>query len=166
MLIYVISPYWLSRYINNISLQILLNFDMSVFLFISNYLHLTIYLLPTVWLFACLILASFFSFLIVQIAFTMVVFPCLLLAYTGQASYIISHKNHVEDAFYRSIPGFSFIFFLSLFFLFNQIVILMLINSHYKLNSEWKEKKCHSKFPVCSEDAEKPVLFHYYFPLF
>ncbi|KAL5214167.1 hypothetical protein ABZP36_003319 [Zizania latifolia] len=39
-----------------------------------------------------------------QIAFTLIVFPCLLLAYTGQAAYIISHKNHVSDAFYRSIP--------------------------------------------------------------
>jgi len=34
-----------------------------------------------------------------------VVFPCLLLAYTGQAAYIIDHKDHVADAFYRSIPG-------------------------------------------------------------
>ena len=35
----------------------------------------------------------------VQIAFTVVVFPCLLLAYSGQAAYIMN------DAFYRSIPG-------------------------------------------------------------
>ena len=41
----------------------------------------------------------------VQIAFTLVVFPCLLLGYTGQAAYIIVHKDHVVDAFYRSIPG-------------------------------------------------------------
>ncbi|XP_015696118.1 putative potassium transporter 12 isoform X2 [Oryza brachyantha] len=40
----------------------------------------------------------------IQIAFTLVVFPCLLLAYTGQAAYIISNKDHVVDAFYRSIP--------------------------------------------------------------
>jgi hypothetical protein len=40
-----------------------------------------------------------------QIAFTLIVFPCLLLAYTGQAAYIISNKTHVADAFYRSIPG-------------------------------------------------------------
>uniref|UniRef100_A0A0E0KV50 Potassium transporter n=1 Tax=Oryza punctata TaxID=4537 RepID=A0A0E0KV50_ORYPU len=40
----------------------------------------------------------------IQIAFTLIVFPCLLLAYTGQAAYIIAHKDHVADAFYRSIP--------------------------------------------------------------
>ncbi|KAI3442248.1 RNA helicase [Psidium guajava] len=40
----------------------------------------------------------------VQIAFTVVVFPCLLLAYTGQAAYLMKNKEHVFDAFYRSIP--------------------------------------------------------------
>ncbi|CAN6269250.1 unnamed protein product [Urochloa humidicola] len=45
-----------------------------------------------------------FPVLAIQIAFTLIVFPCLLLAYTGQAAYIISHKQHVVDAFYRSIP--------------------------------------------------------------
>ncbi|VAH13069.1 unnamed protein product [Triticum turgidum subsp. durum] len=45
-----------------------------------------------------------FPVLAIQIAFTLVVFPCLLLGYTGQAAYIIVHKDHVVDAFYRSIP--------------------------------------------------------------
>ncbi|XP_066343857.1 probable potassium transporter 11 [Miscanthus floridulus] len=45
-----------------------------------------------------------FPVLAIQIAFTLIVFPCLLLAYTGQAAYIISNKTHVADAFYRSIP--------------------------------------------------------------
>ncbi|PKI70145.1 hypothetical protein CRG98_009477 [Punica granatum] len=40
----------------------------------------------------------------VQLAFTIVVFPCLLLAYSGQASYLMMNKEHVYDAFYRSIP--------------------------------------------------------------
>ncbi|KAG9438954.1 hypothetical protein H6P81_019119 [Aristolochia fimbriata] len=47
---------------------------------------------------------SHFPVLAVQIAFTIVVFPCLLLAYTGQAAYLMKHKEHVSDAFYRSIP--------------------------------------------------------------
>ncbi|KAF8408606.1 hypothetical protein HHK36_004669 [Tetracentron sinense] len=40
----------------------------------------------------------------VQIAFTIVVFPCLLLAYSGQAAYLMKNQDHVIDAFYRSIP--------------------------------------------------------------
>ncbi|KAG1326407.1 Potassium transporter [Cocos nucifera] len=46
-----------------------------------------------------------FPVLAVQIAFTLIVFPCLLLAYTGQAAYIVSNGGHVLDAFYHSIPG-------------------------------------------------------------
>lgn len=43
----------------------------------------------------------------IQIAFTVVVFPCLLLAYSGQAAYLMENKDHVIDAFYRSIPGMT-----------------------------------------------------------
>ncbi|GAB2281099.1 Potassium transporter 10 [Dionaea muscipula] len=45
-----------------------------------------------------------FPVLAIQIAFTAVVFPCLLLAYCGQAAYLYTHTDHVVDAFYRSIP--------------------------------------------------------------
>lgn len=48
-----------------------------------------------------------FPVLAIQLAFTVVVFPCLLLAYTGQAAYIMVNRDHVVDAFYRSIPGLS-----------------------------------------------------------
>ncbi|KAL9266482.1 putative potassium transporter 12, partial [Drosera capensis] len=45
-----------------------------------------------------------FPVLAIQIAFTAVVFPCLLLAYCGQAAYLYNNTDHVVDAFYRSIP--------------------------------------------------------------
>lgn len=45
-----------------------------------------------------------FPVLAIQIAFTVVVFPCLLLAYSGQAAYLVNHQDHAVDAFYRSIP--------------------------------------------------------------
>ncbi|KAJ8758685.1 hypothetical protein K2173_000406 [Erythroxylum novogranatense] len=40
----------------------------------------------------------------IQLAFTVVVFPSLLLAYCGQAAYLMIHMDHVNNAFYRSIP--------------------------------------------------------------
>lgn len=46
-----------------------------------------------------------FPVLAVQIAFIVVVFPCLLLAYCGQAAYLTQNHEHVVDAFYNSIPG-------------------------------------------------------------
>ncbi|XP_019426316.1 PREDICTED: potassium transporter 10-like isoform X2 [Lupinus angustifolius] len=45
-----------------------------------------------------------FPVLSVQIAFTLVVFPCLLLAYSGQAAYLMNNMDHSPDVFYRSIP--------------------------------------------------------------
>ncbi|MFS8008495.1 putative potassium transporter [Helianthus anomalus] len=45
-----------------------------------------------------------FPVLAIQLAFTVVVFPCLLLAYSGQAAYLMNNKDHASDAFYRSIP--------------------------------------------------------------
>ncbi|XP_004293775.1 PREDICTED: potassium transporter 10-like [Fragaria vesca subsp. vesca] len=40
----------------------------------------------------------------IQIAFTCIVFPSLLLAYSGQAAYLMKHSDHVYGAFYHSIP--------------------------------------------------------------
>ncbi|KAH9747264.1 Potassium transporter 10 [Citrus sinensis] len=45
-----------------------------------------------------------FPVLSIQIAFATVVYPCLLLAYTGQAAYLMKNPDHVHDVFYRSIP--------------------------------------------------------------
>lgn len=49
-----------------------------------------------------------FSTLPLQIAFTSVVFPCLLLQYLGQAAYLIHHQDDVTEAFYRSIPDLAY----------------------------------------------------------
>nr|XP_011460499.1 PREDICTED: potassium transporter 10-like isoform X2 [Fragaria vesca subsp. vesca] len=45
-----------------------------------------------------------FPVLSIQIAFTVVVFPCLLLAYCGQAAYLMKNSNNVAFAFYQSVP--------------------------------------------------------------
>ncbi|KAF9685678.1 hypothetical protein SADUNF_Sadunf03G0079300 [Salix dunnii] len=48
---------------------------------------------------------SHFSVPSIQIAFTVVVFPCLLSAYSGQGAYLLQNSDNVADTFYRSIPG-------------------------------------------------------------
>jgi KUP system potassium uptake protein len=52
---------------------------------------------------------SHFPVSAVQFAFTVIVFPCLLLAYSGQAAYLRKYPHHVEDAFYQSIPSLLYI---------------------------------------------------------
>ncbi|XP_012085343.1 putative potassium transporter 12 isoform X2 [Jatropha curcas] len=49
-----------------------------------------------------------FSVKAIQIAFSGVVFPCLLLAYMGQASYLMKHPESSGRIFYDSVPGSLF----------------------------------------------------------
>ncbi|XP_020264468.1 LOW QUALITY PROTEIN: potassium transporter 23-like [Asparagus officinalis] len=44
----------------------------------------------------------------IQIAFTFVVFPCLLLAYLGQAAFLMKNPDLVERVFYDSVPDILF----------------------------------------------------------
>ncbi|KAL2612180.1 hypothetical protein R1flu_023872 [Riccia fluitans] len=46
-----------------------------------------------------------FSVKAVQIAFTTLVYPCLLTAYIGQAAYLLKHPEDVSQTFYNSIPN-------------------------------------------------------------
>ncbi|KAH8495858.1 hypothetical protein H0E87_018872 [Populus deltoides] len=48
-----------------------------------------------------------FSVQSIQIAFTCVVFPCLLLAYMGQASYLMKYPDSASRIFYDSVPGIA-----------------------------------------------------------
>ncbi|KAF6137580.1 hypothetical protein GIB67_031859 [Kingdonia uniflora] len=67
-----------------------------------------------------------FPVLAVQIAFTVVVFPCLLLAYSGQAAYLTKNHNHVIDAFYHSIPRTAVVIVM-LVTTFLMILIMLLV---------------------------------------
>ncbi|XP_048319306.2 putative potassium transporter 12 [Ziziphus jujuba] len=49
-----------------------------------------------------------FSVRAIQIAFTFVVFPCLLLAYMGQAAYLMTYPDSSERIFYDSVPDSLF----------------------------------------------------------
>lgn len=50
-------------------------------------------------------LCKFLVWLFWQIAFACVVFPCLLLAYMGQAAYLTQLPDSAERIFYDSVPG-------------------------------------------------------------
>lgn len=45
-----------------------------------------------------------FSQLSIKIAFTGVVYPCLILAYMGEAAFLSRNKKDLQSSFYRSIP--------------------------------------------------------------
>ncbi|KAK6916919.1 Potassium transporter [Dillenia turbinata] len=45
-----------------------------------------------------------FSQISIKIAFTLFVYPCLILAYMGEAAYLSKNKNNIEGSFYKAIP--------------------------------------------------------------
>ncbi|KAM0961863.1 hypothetical protein ACFX13_021496 [Malus domestica] len=49
-----------------------------------------------------------FSVRAIQVAFSFVVFPCLLLAYMGQAAYLMKHTDSSARIFYDSVPDSLF----------------------------------------------------------
>lgn len=40
-----------------------------------------------------------------QIAFTFLVYPCLILAYMGEAAFLSKHHEDIQRSFYKAIPG-------------------------------------------------------------
>ncbi|KAL5975769.1 putative potassium transporter 11 [Asimina triloba] len=76
---------------------------------------------------------SHFPVLAVQIAFTVVVFPCLLLAYCGQAAYLMKNPEHVSDAFYRSIPGTAVVIVMLVTTFLMILIMLIVWRSHWIL---------------------------------
>ncbi|KAJ8647587.1 hypothetical protein MRB53_000610 [Persea americana] len=40
-----------------------------------------------------------------SIAFTFLVYPCLMLAYMGEAAFLSTHHQDIQQSFYKAIPG-------------------------------------------------------------
>lgn len=51
-----------------------------------------------------------FSVRSIQISMCSMVYPAIVLAYFGQASYLRKHMGDVSQAFYASIPGLVYLF--------------------------------------------------------
>ncbi|KAJ9164467.1 hypothetical protein P3X46_024042 [Hevea brasiliensis] len=49
-----------------------------------------------------------FSQLSLRVAFTVIVYPCLVLAYMGEAAYLSKHKDDLQRSFYKAIPEVIF----------------------------------------------------------
>ncbi len=49
-----------------------------------------------------------------QIAFSGLVYPSLLLAYLGQGAVLLNHPEKADDPFYKSIPGVQSHLYISL----------------------------------------------------
>ncbi|KAK7828395.1 potassium transporter 11 [Quercus suber] len=76
---------------------------------------------------------SLFPVPAIQIAFTVVVFPCLLLAYVGQAAYLVQNSDQVVGAFYHSIPGAAVVIVMLVTTFLMILIMLLVWRSHWML---------------------------------
>uniref|UniRef100_M4DAC3 Potassium transporter n=1 Tax=Brassica campestris TaxID=3711 RepID=M4DAC3_BRACM len=76
---------------------------------------------------------AYFPLLAIQLAFTFFVFPCLLLAYCGQAAYLVNNKDHYQDAFYASIPGTAVVLVMLMTTLLMVLIMLLVWRCHWSL---------------------------------
>ncbi len=66
--------------------------------------------------------------LLLQIAFSTVVYPSLLLAYLGQAAFLLNYPEHSDNPFYKSLPGKWSHLYLSGLFSVNACIIAKVIS--------------------------------------
>ncbi|KAG5052464.1 hypothetical protein JHK85_005003 [Glycine max] len=45
-----------------------------------------------------------FSALSIKVAFTCLVYPCLILAYIGETTFLSKHHHDIQESFYKAIP--------------------------------------------------------------
>ncbi|KAL0721934.1 hypothetical protein Bca4012_036533 [Brassica carinata] len=50
---------------------------------------------------------SHFSSLSIKVAFSFFVYPCLILAYMGEAAFLSKHHEDIQRSFYKAIPGLA-----------------------------------------------------------
>ncbi|KAJ6819453.1 potassium transporter 1 isoform X1 [Iris pallida] len=56
-----------------------------------------------------------FSSVSIKIAFTFLVYPCLILAYMGEAAFLSKHHEDIQRSFYKAIPGKKYFPFQAVF---------------------------------------------------
>ncbi|RYQ85096.1 hypothetical protein Ahy_B10g104604 [Arachis hypogaea] len=67
-----------------------------------------------------------FSVRAIRLSTCTIVYPSIILCYSGQASYLRKHMDHGPNAFYASVPGIAVVFVMTLTSFFMVIVMLMI----------------------------------------
>ncbi|KAJ4848729.1 hypothetical protein Tsubulata_043975 [Turnera subulata] len=71
-----------------------------------------------------------FSQLSIRLAFTGIVYPCLIVAYMGEAAYLSKHKEDLQRSFYQAIPGLAVITVMFITTCLMFLVIVMVWKQH------------------------------------
>ncbi|XP_031505193.1 probable potassium transporter 13 [Nymphaea colorata] len=89
-----------------------------------------------------------FSQLSIRIAFVGVVYPCLVLAYMGEAAYLSKHKADLQASFFRSIPEAVFWPVLVVATLATVVASQAIISATFSLINQCTSLKCFPRVKV------------------
>ncbi|XWS12269.1 hypothetical protein CRYUN_Cryun37aG0075000 [Craigia yunnanensis] len=89
-----------------------------------------------------------FSQLSIRIAFTVVVYPCLILAYMGEAAYLSKHKEDLQRSFYKSIPEVVFWPVFIIATLATVVASQAIISATFSIISQCRALKCFPRVKV------------------
>ncbi|XWS18734.1 hypothetical protein CRYUN_Cryun32bG0070100 [Craigia yunnanensis] len=83
-----------------------------------------------------------------KIAFTVVVYPCLILAYMGEAAYLSKHKEDLQRSFYKSIPEVVFWPVFIIATLATVVASQAIISATFSIISQCRALKCFPRVKV------------------
>ncbi|XVF25337.1 hypothetical protein REPUB_Repub13aG0204700 [Reevesia pubescens] len=89
-----------------------------------------------------------FSQLSIRIAFTVVVYPCLILAYMGEAAFLSKHKEDLQQSFYKSIPEVVFWPVFIIATLATAVGSQAIISATFSIISQCRALKCFPRVKV------------------
>ncbi|KAL4388191.1 hypothetical protein GQ457_09G004520 [Hibiscus cannabinus] len=89
-----------------------------------------------------------FSQLSIRLAFTVVVYPCLILAYMGEAAYLSKNKEDLQKSFYKQIPEVVFWPVFIIATLATMVGSQAIISATFSIISQCRALKCFPRVKV------------------
>uniref|UniRef100_A0A5B7BWK6 Potassium transporter n=1 Tax=Davidia involucrata TaxID=16924 RepID=A0A5B7BWK6_DAVIN len=95
-----------------------------------------------------------FSQLSVRIAFTGVVYPCLVLAYMGEAAYLSKHNMELQSSFHKAIPDVIFWPVFIVATLATAVGSQAIISATFSLISQCRALKCFPRVKIVHTSSQ------------
>ncbi|KAK1327119.1 putative potassium transporter 13 [Acorus calamus] len=95
-----------------------------------------------------------FSKLSLRMAFTGVVYPCLILAYMGEAAYLSKNKADLRRSFYKAIPEFVFWPVFIIATLATVVGSQAIISATFSIISQCRSMKCFPRVKIIHKSSK------------
>ncbi|KAF8412761.1 hypothetical protein HHK36_000731 [Tetracentron sinense] len=95
-----------------------------------------------------------FSHLSIRMAFTGFVYPCLLLAYMGEAAYLSKHKMDLQRSFYKSIPEAIFWPVFIIATLATVVASQAIISATFSIISQCRALRCFPRVKIIHTSSQ------------